>query len=114
MNLSIVKGLLKATMMFVITADSGEDCLEKLKFGSFDLVLLDIVMPGMDGYKTLARIREKYPDLPVYAMTTEMAEGKEYFTSKGFNGAISKPVQCSELETTIMKHLSEEIMERRR
>ncbi|MBR2547137.1 MAG: response regulator [Eubacterium sp.] len=114
MNLSIVKGLLKATMMFVITADSGEDCLEKLKFGSFDLVLLDIVMPGMDGYETLARIREKYPDLPVYAMTTEITEGEEYFTSKGFNGAISKPVQCSELETTIMKHLSEEIMERRR
>ncbi|MBQ3281184.1 MAG: response regulator [Eubacterium sp.] len=114
MNLSIVKGLLKATMVFVTTADSGADCLEKLKFGTFDLVLLDEVMPDMDGYETLARIREKYPDLPVYVMTTEIAEGEEVYTSKGFNGAISKPVQCGELESTIMKHISEEIMERRR
>ena len=114
MNLSIIKGLLKATMIFVTTAESGEECLEKLKFGTFDVVLLDVIMPGMDGFETVAKIREKYPDLPVYAMTAEIAEGEEHYISRGFNGCISKPVKCSELENTIMRHLSQEIMEQRR
>ena len=114
MNLSIIKGLLKATMMFVTTAESGEDCLEKLKFSSFDLVLLDLIMPGMDGYETITRIRERYPDIPVYAMSAEIQDDEDYYTSRGFTGCISKPVNCNELEKTIMRHLSEDIMERRR
>ncbi|MBO6137805.1 MAG: response regulator [Lachnospiraceae bacterium] len=111
MNLNVIKGLLKATRIFVTTASSGPDCLEKLKFSTFNLVLLDHMMPGMDGIETVARIRENYPELPVYALTANStAGGDEFYKSKGFDGYLSKPVDSLTLEKTIMKHLPEEIM----
>ena len=111
MNLTVVKGLLKATRMFVTTADSGEECLEKLKYGSFNVVLLDHMMPGMDGIETVARIRETHPDLPVYALTANAAAGGDaFYRSKGFNGYLAKPIDGAALEQTIMRHLPPEIM----
>ncbi len=111
MNLNVIKGLLKATRVFVTTAMSGEECLEKLKYGKFNVVLLDHMMPGMDGVETVGKIREKYPDLPVYALTANsMAGGEEFYKSKGFDGYLTKPVDSVVLEKAIMKHLPEEIM----
>lgn len=49
----------------VVMAADGEEAIEKIAEGNFDLVLLDIKMPGMDGLKVLQRIREMQPDLPV-------------------------------------------------
>jgi signal transduction histidine kinase/FixJ family two-component response regulator/HPt (histidine-containing phosphotransfer) domain-containing protein len=110
MNLSVIKGLLKATKMFVTTASSGEECLEKLKYGNFNVVLLDHMMPGMDGVETVARIRETDPDLPVYALTANSTAGEEFYRSKGFNGYLAKPIDSLTLERTILKHLPEEIV----
>ena len=110
MNLAVIKGLLRPTKVFITTAESGEECLEKLKTGTFNVVLLDHMMPGMDGIETLAKIREKYPDLPVYALTANAASGDEYYTSKGFNGYLAKPIDCVKVEQAIMRHLPEEIM----
>ena len=111
MNLTVIKGLLKATKMFVTTAASGEECLEKIKYGSFNVVLLDHMMPGMDGLETCAKIRESYPDLPVYALTANAAEGgEEFYKSRGFDGYLAKPIDSLALEKAIMKHLPEDIM----
>nr|MCR4830794.1 response regulator [Pseudobutyrivibrio sp.] len=110
MNLNVIKGLLKATRMFVTTADSGEECLEKIKLSKFHVVLLDHMMPGMDGIETLARIRETQPDLPVYALTANSTAGEEFYKSKGFNGYLSKPIDSLTLEKTILKHLPENIV----
>ena len=112
MNLSVIKGLLKATKVFVTTANSGEECLEKLKENHFNVVLLDHMMPGMDGIETCAKIRELYPDLPVYALTANSASGEEFYKSKGFNGYLAKPIDSVLLEKTIMKHLPEAIMKK--
>ncbi|MBE5924666.1 MAG: response regulator [Lachnospiraceae bacterium] len=110
MNLTVIKGLLKPTRIFVTTAESGEECLAKLKYGTFNVVLLDHMMPGMDGVETLERIRETMPDLPVYALTANSTAGEEFYKSKGFNGYIPKPVDSVVLEKAIMRHLPEEIM----
>ncbi|WP_049960365.1 hybrid sensor histidine kinase/response regulator [Pseudobutyrivibrio sp. LB2011] len=111
MNLTVVKGLLKETKVFVTTAVSGEECLEKLKYGEYDVVFLDHLMPGMDGIETVAKIREKYPDLPVYAFTANsMPEGDDYYTSRGFNGYVTKPVDGIALEKIIRKHLSDHVV----
>ncbi|MBO4807842.1 MAG: response regulator [Lachnospiraceae bacterium] len=111
MNLTVIKGLLKATKMFVTTAASGEECLEKIKYGSFNVVLLDHMMPGMDGLETCAKIRETNPDLPVYALTANAAEGgEEFYKSRGFDGYLAKPIDSLALEKAIMKHLPEDIM----
>ena len=112
MNLNVIKGLLKGTRVFVSTASSGEECLEKLKDTRFDIVLLDHMMPGMDGVETVGEIRKDYPDLPVYALTANSASGEEFYKSKGFNGYLAKPVDSRILERTIMKHLPEEMMEK--
>ena len=110
MNLSVIKGLLKATKIFVTTASSGEDCLEKMKSTKFNVVLLDHMMPGMDGIETVAHIREFDPDIPVYALTANTTSGEEFYKSKGFTGYLSKPIESEELEKAIMRHLPEEIM----
>ena len=110
-NLEVIKGLLKPTGMFVTTAESGEECLEKLETGDFNVVLLDHNMPGMNGLETVARIRELYPDLPVYAMTSDVAaDSEEFYKAKGFNGYLAKPVDAAMLEAAIMRYLPEEIM----
>ncbi len=111
MNLTGIKGLLKSTKMFITTAASGEEALEKIRYGTFHVVLLDHMMPGMDGVETMARIREMDPDLPVYALTANAtAGGDEFYRSRGFNGYLAKPIDSRTLERAIMKHLPEEIM----
>ncbi|MBO4678950.1 MAG: response regulator, partial [Lachnospiraceae bacterium] len=112
MNLNVIKGLLKATKVFVTTSSSGEDALGKLKDNHFDVVLLDHMMPGMDGIETVGKIREFLPDIPVYALTANATAGEEFYKSKGFNGYLSKPVDSLTLEKTIMKHIPEEMMEK--
>ena len=112
MNLNIIKGLLKSTKVFVTTASSGEECLELLENTKFNVVLLDHMMPGMDGVETLAKIREKDKDLPVYALTANSSAGEEFYKSKGFNGYLSKPVDSVALEKAIMSHLPDEMMEK--
>ena len=111
MNLTVIKGLLKSTKMFVTTAASGEEALEKIKYGTFQVVLLDHMMPGMDGIETMQHIREMDPDLPVYALTANAtAGGEEFYQSKGFTGYLAKPIDSKALERAIMRHLPEEIM----
>ncbi|MCR5094645.1 MAG: response regulator [Lachnospiraceae bacterium] len=112
MNLNVIKGLLKPTRVFVTTAKSGEECLEKIRETKFNVVLLDHMMPGMDGVETVAKIRETDPDLPVYALTANAASGEEFYKSKGFNGYLAKPIDSQTLERTIMRHIPEEMMEK--
>ena len=110
MNLNVIKGLLAATKMFISTASSGEECLEKIRYGSYNVVLLDHMMPGMDGVETVKRIREDHPDLPVYALTANITAGEDFYREAGFNGYLSKPVDSTALELAIMKHLPPQIM----
>ena len=112
MNLSVIKGLLKATKVFVTTSESGADAVDKIRDNDYDVVLLDHMMPGLDGIETLALIRELKPDLPVYALTANSVSGEEFYKSKGFNGYLSKPVDTETLENTLIKHIPEYKMEK--
>ena len=111
MNLTVIKSLLSATKMFVTTASGGEECLEKIRYGSFNVVLLDHMMPGMDGLETIKKIREDHPDLPVIALTANTANsGLDFYKSYGFDDYLSKPIDSMTLEKTIKKYLPKEIM----
>ncbi len=112
MNLNVIKGLLKGTRVFVTTSESGEDALGKIRDTHFNVVLMDHMMPGMDGIEAVRRIREFDTTLPVYALTANSVEGEEFYKSKGFNGYLSKPVDIRTLEKTIMQHLPEEMMKK--
>lgn len=110
MNLNVIKGLLKSTKVYVTTATSGEEALDKIRESNFNIVLLDHMMPGMDGIETVAEIRKIDTDLPVYALTANSTAGEDFYIEKGFNGYLSKPVDSETLEKTIMRHLPEEMM----
>lgn len=111
MNLTVIRGLLNETKMLVSTASSGEECIEKIKYGSYNVVLLDHMMPGMDGIETCEKIREFNKDLPVIALTANAAtNGEEFYLSKGFSGYLAKPVEGAALELAIKKFLPKEII----
>ncbi len=82
-------------------ATNGFECLDKLKVELPDLVLLDIMMPKMDGFQTIKKIREneKYNNLNVFALTAyAMLTDKEIIEKNGFNGLFTKPINTVQLE----------------
>ncbi len=81
-------------------AKNGIECLKTLEYLTPDLILLDIMMPEMDGFQTLRRIRqnEKWAHIPVYAVTAKaMLEDKEVILRHGFNDYVAKPVNSGVL-----------------
>ncbi|MCR5396826.1 MAG: response regulator [Lachnospiraceae bacterium] len=110
MNLSVMKSLLKPTQVEVTTAESGEECLKLLKENTYHIVFLDHMMPDMDGVETLEKIRQTDNNLPVYALTANaFSDANEFYTSKGFNGYLGKPIDTEVLEATILKHIKDEV-----
>jgi CheY-like chemotaxis protein/HPt (histidine-containing phosphotransfer) domain-containing protein len=113
MNLNVFKGLLKPTQIQITTATSGEECLEILKNETFDVVLLDHLMPGMDGIETMAHIKEGFPGLPVYALTANnQPDAEAFYKSNGFLGYLTKPIDSMAMEKAIMAHLGDKVLER--
>ncbi|MDX1700183.1 MAG: response regulator, partial [Melioribacteraceae bacterium] len=81
-------------------ASNGYDCLVQLEKLMPDLVLLDIMMPKMDGFQTIRKIRQnpKFNNLNVFALTAyAMLSDKEIVEKNGFNGLITKPVNTDQL-----------------
>ncbi len=68
-TVDLVKLVLETEGFEVITAFSGSECLEKLALEKPDAVLLDIMMPAMDGWEVFKKIRELYEELPVAMLT---------------------------------------------
>ena len=113
MNLFVVEKLLKTTEIVVSCCDSGERCLELIRQRHYDVILLDHMMPGMDGIETLKRMKEMKhhlcKDTPVIALTANAIVGvREMYLADGFDDYLSKPIDSNELETMLRKHLPEE------
>ncbi|SNS21874.1 CheY chemotaxis protein or a CheY-like REC (receiver) domain [Belliella buryatensis] len=92
-------------------AQNGKIALEKLKNGNFDLVLMDIQMPVMDGITAMKKIRnENLTDSPIIAISAYAEQNdKDYFLSTGFSDFIAKPIKPKLFLETISQHLKEEI-----
>ena len=109
MNLAVVKALLKQTDLQITTCMSGAECLEMAAKESFDVILLDHMMPEMDGIETLARLRQsdnKCKETPVIALTANAIEGaKAEYIKAGFANYLSKPIEGAELERMLLQYL---------
>lgn len=82
-------------------AANGYQCLERLNTEIPDIVLLDIMMPKMDGFQTIKKIREneKFKEINVYALTAyAMLSDKDIIEKNGFNGLFTKPVNTIQIE----------------
>ncbi len=112
LNLQVIKGLLKGLQIQVTTAMSGGECLDMLHDKDFDVVLLDHMMPEMDGIETLEHIRAEHKHIPVIALTANASnDGGSYYRLKGFDDYLSKPVDSLELEKTLQKFIPKELQQ---
>ncbi len=111
MNLDVMEGLLKETKMKVDLVDSGRACIEKMLHNKYDCILLDQMMPGMNGEETLNELRKRdmLAGTPVIALTADAIMGaKENYLSKGFTDYLSKPVKYKELEQLLQAYIPKE------
>ncbi len=113
MNLMVISSLLKSTQMNVKTVTSGEACLEELSKATYQLVLLDHMMPGLDGLETATKIRETNKDIPLIALTANYtSDGKTFYGTYGFNDYLSKPIDGRTLEKCIIQYLPEDLIQK--
>ncbi len=102
-NVFALSAVLSEKGVEVLKAEDGEKALEALALTpDVDLVLMDIMMPVMDGYETIKRIRaqDKFWKLPIIALTAKaMKEDKEKCIAAGANDYISKPVDIDRLKS---------------
>jgi len=115
-NQYVIKEMLGFYGLEIDLASSGEEALEKIRSSNYDLVFMDQLMPGMDGFETTRKIRKLERDrsneenkrLPVIALTANAVAGvKEVLLANGFNDFISKPVDLSELDIILKKWLNQ-------
>ena len=111
MNRFVVKSLLKKTQVQITLAESGAECIAKLQQEPFDIVLLDHMMPEMDGVETLRRIKAEHiaEGVPFVALTANAIVGsREKYISLGFDDYLSKPIDGRSLERLLGQYLPAE------
>lgn len=98
-NLFLMQTLLETEGFKVETADNGRSALKKLQDSPPDLVLLDVMMPGMNGYEVTQKIRQSspIPDIPVLLLTAHDEAEASQGLQAGADGFIRKPVNFDDL-----------------
>ncbi len=100
-NLFALSSALEETGIAIRMAENGKDAIALLeKHGDIDLVLMDIMMPEMDGYETISRIRKhtQFNNLPIIALTAKAMKGdRQKCIEAGANDYLSKPVDLDKL-----------------
>ena len=107
-NQNVARGILEQAGAQVMVADNGQLALDQLSGGAFDLVLMDVQMPVMDGFTATRKIRQELRlTLPVIAMTAGVMESeREQCTSAGMDDFIAKPIDVEQMFATLARHLS--------
>lgn len=110
MNRRLIADILVYHKFTVITAENGESGIEKAREQRPDLILLDLQMPGMNGFETLQQIRDdpRIQGLKVIAVTSyAMAGDRKQVLAAGFDGYIAKPLDTKEFPKTVKKMTGE-------
>ena len=110
MNMELTLDLLEFHGYDVIQAEDGIKALERLAESKFDLILLDMQLPKMDGLEVLERIKKNPATaaIPVIAVTAHAMKGsEEYFIEMGCVDYISKPIDIHRFRALIDKHIGE-------
>ncbi len=105
-NRDVGRELLESEGLAVDVAENGQEAVNKVEPGKYDIVLMDIQMPVMDGIEAtrLIRRRKDLQDLPILSMTAEvMSEGLEAYRRAGMNANIAKPIDPGKLFGTLAK-----------
>ena len=106
LNIKVAEKALKSYNFTIEEALSGQECINKVKAKHYDIIFMDIMMPGMSGDEALAKISEM-PDFstPVVALTADAIAGaREKYLNLGFTEYISKPFKKEQLKEAIDKY----------
>ena len=109
LNLKLVRDVLTAFEYEVVEAHSGEEGVELAGTCSPDLVLMDLQLPGIDGYEALRLLRQdpRLGSVPVVAVTAfAMKEDRERTAREGFDGYLGKPISVRALPEQVNQFLS--------
>ena len=114
-NITVARGLLRRLKVQFDSATSGQECLDKFAKNDYDIILLDHMMPVMDGVQTLHRMQEterfRQNAPAVIAMTANAVIGaREKYLEEGFTDYLSKPIDHKSLEEMIRAYLPEEMI----
>ena len=114
MNCRLVKSLLKRTGIEVEEAYSGQECLAKAEATKFDVILMDHMMPGMDGIETFRNLRSSgslSANVPVIALSANPdTDARELYNREGFACFLKKPVKPAHLEQVLADFIPEELI----
>lgn len=106
LNRFVGQELLNGLGMQTSLASSGSDALQQLQQNAFDLVFMDVSMPGMDGYEATQLIRDQaqFKDLPIIALTAHAFVNERVIClGAGMNDYLAKPFSLDELKKIIYK-----------
>ncbi len=107
-NQQVGRGLLEERGIEVVVAEDGPSALESVANRSFDMILMDIQMPGMNGYEVTKIMRRtaSLENLPIIAMTAHaMEDAKHEALAAGMNDFITKPIDPQRLYSLLAKYL---------
>ncbi len=117
MNLIVITSLLKQNGIKPDTVMSGAEALDKMSTNRYDVVMLDHMMPDMDGIETLEAAKRDgliHEGMRTIALTANAVSGaREEYLEAGFDDYLSKPIDVAELEEVLARHLPEELVEYR-
>lgn len=113
-NLKVITGFLEKAPHKLDTAKTAEDAITKLEINKYDLILMDIELPGINGDEATRRIRknnnDKISQIPVIALTGNvLKEDTDRYLDAGMNGILTKPVKPELLNKTIDKVITQTI-----
>ena len=108
-NLTVAEGLLEPLQMKIDTAGGGLEAVDKISSKHYDLILMDHMMPELDGVETthiIRRFHEEYNDVPIIVLTANAIEGtKQMFLKEGMNDFVPKPIEVQILVSAIRRWL---------
>ena len=109
-NIQVAEGLMEPYHMNIDHAISGEEAVRLVRENTYDLVLMDHMMPGMSGIEALKQIRllpnAECQSLPIVALTANAtSDARQMFLKEGFSDFLAKPIEMQKLDAVLRKYL---------
>ena len=105
LNMELVIEMLRGQEFIADEAIDGEDAIKKADTEAYDLILMDIEIPILDGIEAAKAIRKKHKNIPIIALTSYAMKGdRERFLAAGFDEYISKPIDVTDFRKRLEKY----------
>jgi len=105
LNMDLVIEILVARGFTVHEAINGEDAISKAEAENYDLILMDIELPGIDGVEVTKILKAKNKNIPVIALTSYAMKGdRDRFLTAGFDEYLSKPLEITDFINRLDKY----------